>query len=147
MKQLIHKSFFKRNSQKGIERYLSTVGIKKPYQLVPAHDKNHVYAVSGDDLPNFDTKDAVFKVTFRHVDTFKGDPNFLKPLTTLKLIEFINDIGGIPEYVAGVLIKGGYDTVDKVRSASDEELMALDGIGKGRLKAIRKVVDGQAKAS
>lgn len=129
MKQLIHKSFFKRNSQKGIERYLSTVGIKKPYQLVPAHDKNHVYAVSGDDISNFDPKDAVFKAT------------------TLKLIAFINDIGGIPEYVAGVLIKGGYDTVDKVRSASDEELMALDGIGKGRLKAIRKVVDGQAKAS
>ncbi len=37
------------------------------------------------------------------------------------------------------LAAAGYDSVDKVSAASDEQLRALDGIGATTLKAIREV--------
>lgn len=42
---------------------------------------------------------------------------------------------GFPARAA--LVKGGYDTQEKVEGASDEELAALDGVGDATVKKIR----------
>ena len=41
-----------------------------------------------------------------------------------------------------VLASAGFDTDEKVRAASDQDLQAIDGIGPGRLKQIRADVAG-----
>lgn len=42
--------------------------------------------------------------------------------------------------VADALVSAGYETIDKVREASDEDLLAVKGIGKTKLKEIREAV-------
>ena len=42
-----------------------------------------------------------------------------------------------PEHGRDLLVAGGLDSDEKVRDASDEDLLAVDGIGPGRLKQIR----------
>lgn len=39
-----------------------------------------------------------------------------------------------------VLIAAGYDTVEKVCAASDQELRAVDGVGPATLKLIREAI-------
>jgi len=51
------------------------------------------------------------------------------------------NFGGIPGYVLDTLIANGFDTVEKLNAASDSELTAIDGIGSGRVKLIRKAID------
>lgn len=50
------------------------------------------------------------------------------------------NFGGIPGYVLDILIKNGFDTVEKLKAASDKELISVDGIGAGRVKLIRKAI-------
>lgn len=52
----------------------------------------------------------------------------------------VDSVGGIPKHVAEILIEAGYDTVEKVRAASDEDLLGISGIGEGRVKAIRALL-------
>ncbi len=40
--------------------------------------------------------------------------------------------------LARLLIQNGFDSLDKVRSASDEDLLAVDGIGPKALRLIRE---------
>lgn len=54
---------------------------------------------------------------------------------TASLLETFED-----ERIIGALIAAGYDTVEKVRAASDEELRSVDGIGPKSLAAIRKAL-------
>jgi len=51
------------------------------------------------------------------------------------------DFGGIPGHVLNLLIESGFDTVEKLKEASDQELRVVDGIGKNRVKLIRKAID------
>jgi hypothetical protein len=37
-----------------------------------------------------------------------------------------------------ILLAAGFDSPEKIRAASDEDLLALDGIGEGTLKKIRE---------
>lgn len=46
----------------------------------------------------------------------------------------------IPENIHNILINAGYNTPEKLREASDEELLALPGIGKSTLTRIRKAL-------
>ena len=46
------------------------------------------------------------------------------------------------EHGRDLLVAGGFDSDEKVRDASDEDLLAVDGIGPGRLKQIRADVAG-----
>ena len=125
MKHLMHKSFFNRNTGRGVAVYLSKVGIEPPYEFVEGPSKDFVYAVCGEDLPG-----AVYVSRETEVDD-----------GTDEVLDLITAVGGIPKYVLDVLVEAGYDTVTKVRAASDDELLAVDGIGEGRLRAIRKVID------
>lgn len=45
------------------------------------------------------------------------------------------DLDGFPG--ADALAAGGFDSREKIRAASDEDLLALDGIGEATLKKIR----------
>ena len=47
-----------------------------------------------------------------------------------------------PEHGRDQLVANGFDSDEKVRDASDEDLLAVDGIGPGRLKQIRADVAG-----
>ena len=47
-----------------------------------------------------------------------------------------------PEHGRDGLVAAGFDSDEKVRAASDEDLLAVDGIGPGRLKQIRADVAG-----
>jgi hypothetical protein len=42
------------------------------------------------------------------------------------------------------LVDAGYDTDDKVRAATDDELLALDGVGAKTLEKIREAVPADA---
>lgn len=129
MKVLIHNKFFKTNTQKGIDRYLSTFGINPgEYEFIPGPSKDFVYAVTKEEMDHYLPEHDVW------VEPVKPDDG------TDNLLVFINDVGGIPKYIAELLVSEGYDTVTKVRNASDEELLDIDGIARGRLRAIRKVV-------
>lgn len=46
----------------------------------------------------------------------------------------------LPERVEDVLLKSGYRTIDALQSASDEELLALDGVGPATLRKIRRAL-------
>ncbi|MCI0726426.1 MAG: helix-hairpin-helix domain-containing protein [Chloroflexi bacterium] len=50
------------------------------------------------------------------------------------------DLPGIGPEIADILIRAGYDTVAKVRAASDQDLLAISGIQKKRLAGIRKAL-------
>ncbi len=45
--------------------------------------------------------------------------------------------GGMPRPVADRLMDAGFDLARKIREASDEDLLAIQGIGPGMLKRIR----------
>lgn len=47
-----------------------------------------------------------------------------------------------PEHGRDALVAGGFDSDEKVRDASDDDLLKVDGIGPGRLKQIRADVAG-----
>lgn len=132
MKVLMHKKFFKTNTTRGIERYLSANGfdLGLGYDFVPGPTKDYVYAVAKDETDMDHSEHGVW------VEPVKPDDG------TDDLLVFINDVGGMPKYIAELLVSEGYDTVTKVRQASDEELLAIAGIAKGRLRAIRKVTNG-----
>lgn len=51
----------------------------------------------------------------------------------------LSDILGVPDYVMELLTDAGY-TVEKIIGATDAELMKIDGIAKGRVRAIRKAL-------
>lgn len=50
----------------------------------------------------------------------------------------LEDIDGIGPDLAQKLWEAGYDSPDDLRSASDEELLAIDGLGNAKLKQIRE---------
>ncbi len=56
---------------------------------------------------------------------------------------FFEDWGGLPPVVIDLLVDAGYETPDVVRSASDDDLLAVDGIGPFRLAQIRKALGAQ----
>lgn len=43
--------------------------------------------------------------------------------------------------IADILVTGGYDSVEKVAKAADEDLLAVKQVGKGRLKQIREMYE------
>jgi hypothetical protein len=120
MKQLINKKFFKTNTEAGVERYLSKIGfdISEPYEFIPAHNKYHVYCVSGEDIPKEPEPEP--------------EPDLSGPL---------------PLAVAQILIMAGYTTVSDVFHASDEDLLKIKGISKGRLQQIRDLIAPEEMAS
>jgi hypothetical protein len=46
------------------------------------------------------------------------------------------ELAGFPG--ADALVAGGFDSREKIRAASDEDLLALEGIGEATLKKIRE---------
>jgi ERCC4-type nuclease len=48
---------------------------------------------------------------------------------------------GLGSRTAKILLAAGYGTVAKVKAASDEELEAINGISKKRIKAIRGLAE------
>jgi hypothetical protein len=50
MRKLIHKKFFKTNTNYGVMRYLSGLGFHS-YEFIPGPTRDYVYAVSVEDLP------------------------------------------------------------------------------------------------
>lgn len=46
-------------------------------------------------------------------------------------------IGGIPANVILALSRAGYTTLDRLDAASDEDLLAVDGVGQATLQRIR----------
>lgn len=50
------------------------------------------------------------------------------------------NFGGVPGYVMDMLIEDGYTTVEKLKAASDKELIAIPGIGRERASLIRKAI-------
>jgi len=46
-------------------------------------------------------------------------------------------IAGVPSNTLAALVKAGYTTLAKVYNASDEDLLAVDGVGQAMLKRIR----------
>ena len=49
----------------------------------------------------------------------------------------LEDLSGIEEALAGVLNEAGYLTKDQLRQATDEELLAIKGIGPATVEKIR----------
>jgi len=49
--------------------------------------------------------------------------------------------GKVGDEIADLLIGAGYTSVDLVRAAVDDDLLAIDGIGAKRLAAIREALD------
>ena len=49
--------------------------------------------------------------------------------------------GGIPRPLADRLMDAGFDKAAKIRAASDEELLAVQGIGAGMLAKLRDWVN------
>ena len=117
MRQLIHNSFFKRNTNKGVERYLSTLGfdINAPYEFIPGPTRDFVYATD-------EIEEEVAVV----------EPDLDGPLSL---------------YVAQLLIKAGYKTVSDVHNASDDDLLDVPGISKYRLSQIRELTAPEELAS
>lgn len=52
--------------------------------------------------------------------------------------------GGMPRPVADRLMDAGFDKAAKIREASDEELLTVQGIGPGMLAKIRAWVSPEA---
>ena len=50
------------------------------------------------------------------------------------------DFGGVPGFVMDILIRDGYDTIAKLRNASDEDLEKVEFMGPGRVELIRKAL-------
>jgi hypothetical protein len=49
------------------------------------------------------------------------------------------DKAGLPDSVGEALVEAGYDTPEKLRRATDDQLLEIDGIGDARLAQIRAV--------
>lgn len=49
----------------------------------------------------------------------------------------LEDVDGVGEGLANDLRQAGFDSPQDLSNASDEELLAIDGIGPAKLKAIR----------
>ena len=52
--------------------------------------------------------------------------------------------GGIPRPIADRLMDAGFGLAHKIRTASDEELLAVQGVGPGMLKKLRAWVSPEA---
>jgi hypothetical protein len=53
-----------------------------------------------------------------------------------KLRTFLDGHGSEPDIIA--LVEAGYDTPRKIKAATDEQLLAVPGIGAGKLAALRQ---------
>jgi len=49
---------------------------------------------------------------------------------------------GISADKALLLVEAGYARLDDLREASDEELLAIEGVGPGTVKKVRKALGG-----
>jgi ERCC4-type nuclease len=47
------------------------------------------------------------------------------------------DLRGVGQEIYDALVNAGFDSIEKLQTASDEELLSISGIGKGRLESIR----------
>jgi len=47
------------------------------------------------------------------------------------------DLPGVGAEIYDALINAGFDSIDKLKTASDSQLLSISGIGKGRLDSIR----------
>ncbi len=52
--------------------------------------------------------------------------------------------GGIPRPIADRLMDAGFGIAREIRAASDEELLAVQGVGSGMLKKLRAWVSPEA---
>jgi hypothetical protein len=50
------------------------------------------------------------------------------------------DLPGVNREIVGALVAYGFTTIEQVKNASDEELLAVSGIGPARLAAIRGLI-------
>jgi hypothetical protein len=57
------------------------------------------------------------------------------------MTELPRDFGGVPGYVMDILIESGYTTVESLKSATNKELIKIDGIGRERVRLIRKAIE------
>ena len=112
MRKLIHKKFFKTNTEYGVMRFLSGLGFVK-YEFIPGPTRDYVYAVSGEEGEN------------------DSAPAVVKP-----------DISSLRLEVANILIKAGYETIRSIREATDDDLLAIPGISDRRLRLIRELGRG-----
>ena len=64
----------------------------------------------------------------------------LRAASEIRLARFVAgfDIGGIGELIVEKLVSAGYDTLEKLRSASVEELAEVDGIGTVTAETLKK---------
>lgn len=67
-----------------------------------------------------------------------------QPVETAVYLETVF-LPGIGTEIADALKAAGYDTAAKVQAASDEDLLAISGIGKTRLRQIREVVSHEMR--
>jgi len=63
-----------------------------------------------------------------------------KPGTSAK-----EQLPGIGPEIAEALVNAGLNTVEKIKKASDAQLLAIPGIGKTRLEAIRAELEGEVQ--
>lgn len=54
--------------------------------------------------------------------------------------DFHQLLPGIGVEIMAALAAAGYDGLDKIQAASDADLLAISGIGRGRLRQIREVL-------
>ena len=112
----------------------------------------YVEFVKGDILELTEQESASFGDKFEPVANGKvaeggaiGDVAFQEPAAAAPEAaadapEPASDLEGlVSEKIAGLLADAGYDSLAAIGDASDEDLLAIKGIGKGTVKNLRKV--------
>lgn len=66
-----------------------------------------------------------------------SEKGYLEPSSESPDVRVLDDLGGIGPDLVKKLNASGYQTPDDLHAASDEQLLAIDGLGKAKLRQIR----------
>lgn len=103
------------------------IGVKEYYAGAPARDlTEEEYERLAPEVRKLVDEGSLYEVVASEVVESKG-PRFFDEL---------------PMVIADALVEAGYERLADVAGASDEELLAVDGIGAERLAKIRELIGG-----
>lgn len=111
------------------------VGEKHSFKIISIEANSHrlglsLKAVTEPESENDEKKDEV-----------KEDKAETKKEKSESTSSSLEDVDGITPKIAENLIKAGYDTTDKIKALSKEELMNVDGVGEKTAEKILKAVE------
>jgi len=72
---------------------------------------------------------------------FVGYGDQVRQVVLENIYDFLKNSGGISGYTVDKLVAAGYETVDDLRGATDDDLLSIDGIGPKYLGIIRRALN------